>query len=907
MLRLLAAALLAFAAPAAAQKPDDLFEHVDDFKGYDVYHDSARLPKNRAQSAHNVITERGVIEKRTGAVQVSTFPAAIESMIEFVSGGTRYLIAHSSNSIYYTNFAASPIAITTMTAGAEVSFKVAFSKVVAVDGTLNAEWDGTTYLTQPAMPRCKAIEFADGRIWCANISNESTSRVRISSVGGTAYWTVPVNPPDEPDAPNLFDVNRDDGEATICIKKTPWGVYLGKEHSSYIVKGYNNENYKLRTLDPAIGCTDNRSMQIVEGRLYWLAADGVYSWDGSGPFQLESRDIESDVRSARQAASQQDSWTMQSQADWESGNLSASGPGAKMSATILPGSVTPSTWTATDTSAADFVLGSLNNISTMSAPGFVTQTQDGAGAFTNAGFELSNKTTNWESNTWDTTATAIFGSGSWINDNANVPCGNDFVTITILDQNGGGLTSSTFTLVNGITNSDYTIDLSSFSRTMVKYRLRMVNSDIGIDLTALSVPFIKPRTITTRIADGASGSFCQLRWDIDETLEKTSATFTSQIFNVGLSTPVFGYFAVGLSSSAIMRSSFTVQSSTANDGGGFHTALAQSVDHKVSAQARQYVRYLAHLSVDKATNTPVHIATVTMTAATTGYFVSPVRFIGVDISSWGSFDTNQTITGNAAINWSIRQTTYSLPANNEAVTWSAIQANANIGSVLAVTTPTYAQWRSLLTSFSTATFAPSFNLVRVNWDTGSPSASVASGFVNHWYVLCVAISSSVNDTCFIQQRDREWVTMGGLFHGALTSFNSELYGGSAKTDGAAWRLFRDGVYNDAGQAIDARWISSDFMFGDPVGRKVVDEIWIDAQPSSTTLLNVGFAVEKSSNYATQSLDLGLSTTSINRRVHMPTRFLNGKYYRLKLSNAQLDNYFRINGFTLIGNKKGRID
>ncbi len=991
-----AVAVLAFlAAPLRAQKVGEFVKPVDGYKGEDVYHDSARLPAEQATAAYNVITEHGYIEKRPGSVVVSTAIASVENMTQFVrnGGNSRVIVLHSSSSIYYTDFSSSPVALATVAYASNVSFVTAYNKLIAVDGNNEVEWDGTSTGTTVGFPTCKFVEQALDRIWCGSVTSESTSRVRISSVGGTGYWTVPVNPNAVPNGPFYFDINRDDGQPITCLKNTPWGVVVGKARSMWVIKGLDNTNWYVKNLDPAVGCADNRTMQVVDGRLEWLGPDGVYSWNGGyawsgtsvaqGTFQLESLPIDPVIKTTRQSSSQSNSIALFQTADWSPGVFVSSGAGPTEIAP--PASVIGTSATFVDGSTTSLAAGTSLGNTTFTVSGLQLSSVTAYDDWTDG--DYTNGPTTWTvlAGPW---AVSTDGKHRLYSQAVNSSAGATARTIyTAQPQASTGTWWFTHVGIQNISDALACTNVAGLvcwlARPVVAangdyYEVRLVTDGANNDLHYLQIRKSINSVVTTLSSTSfgfAAGESHWTRWRISRSTAgvlavfytqqgnpdvfisstsdlaistygvtqgfvlggaafqtnavssvfnyfstytfvnvSTAGSFLSQSFDTVLSTPVWGNFNVQLSSDGASTYA-TFRTQTSADNSSWDALVSASAAAGVASARKRYIRYQVDMISD--TGNPINLSTATpvltqvkITGATTGYYNTPVEFVGSDIATWGSLDINQTLPSTATISFFVRQATYSFAADSSGIAWTAQVPNQTIN--LAISTPTYVQAAAFF-NFLNADNAPALNLLRFNWKNGSPTGLAASGFLNHRYYLCVAINSAANDTCLIQQRTRDWVFHTGLNVGALTLYsNNTIYGGSSGNDGSIWKLMADGVYNDAGVAIDSYWVSPDYMFADVapdalLSPKSITEMWVDAMPSTGTTLSVGYAVDRSTSYVTKNLSLTSAKAMVNQRVPLDAGFALGKYFRVKFENSDLNKYFRINGHTIIGAVQPRRD
>lgn len=918
-----AAALLALlGAPARGQKIGEFPFGVDKFQGENTFFDSARLEPGMALDAANLITEHGYLERRPGSSALASFPYPPKNLIEFVTtGGSRYLIAHASQTIYQTDLSTVGVALATVSVGAAVDFVNAFGKILAVDGTREIEWNGTTVSTNPTsiFPGCLYLEFQNNRVWCANIGTESASRVRISSFGSTNYFTVPPDVTAVPDGPNFFEIQRDDGYPITCLKKTPWGMVVGKRFSTWIVKGYDNTNWYVRSVDPAIGCIDDRSMQVVDGRLMWLAVDGVYSWDGSNPVRQESQQIEAKIRNLRQSQSVAANWTTDSQAEWQTGSMTINGPSNAWDLTALPGSIFPSSASFVDTSTGDFLSGTLVNLATVTAGGDGRiQVSSAQFIIRNGDFELGSLT-DWTcsgsgQNCDAQTNTVLEGTYSGrLQATCGSPPSNADVQIILLDQNSNVLKS--YTDLNGdpVRVSPFYINVSSLGFSSQTLRLQFMAHGGGgtgstYRLTSATFTAISTITILTQYANLCPTSYGfaaidGIRVNRYFSIYNSSAVATqfSRIFDTAFSTPVGGPFSVSSGVPAGVTLAFQVRSATAATGP--FTAWSNITNGNRNPQVGRYQQYLSSFSILVATLTAVpYIDVASQTFVSTGNYYSQVKFIDTRITAWKQ--ANFTVTDNSpGLQFLIRAATYSFTAASTAIAWTSHTNNTTI----VIATGSYVQFRIDSSSTNSSSQTIQVDRAYIQWQEGS-GINAASVFHNHHYFLGVAASSTAasNDEIQFFQRNGQWVHFNGANLGldALTIFNGDVVGSNASS-GKVWRMMQDGVYTDDTAAIDASWVTPDYLLGDPVSQKVINEMWMDAAVSSTTLLNVSYAVDRSTVYYTRSIDLGLPS-SVNRKVPIDAGRAVGKYFRMKFQNAQAT-ALRINAFTIFALKKERTD
>ena len=928
------------------------------FGGINSFNDSSQISDEDSKSAENVRTDAGYLEKRRGSVRLLQVldGFSVSHLAQFIpSNGTKYLLAHSSITIYRTDLASAAVAIGTVTVTNNVDFITAYGKAIIADGGQPPiHWDGTSSSTVAGFPICKYMEFADERVYCANIPSESTSRVRVSSFGGVSYWTVPSNVSKVGDAPNSFDFDKDDGDEITCFFKTPWGKFIGKRRKTLILKGYDNLTYYKKTIDPAIGCVDDRSVQMLEGAVIWLAIDGIYAWGGSGPPVLISNDIDDIVKLIRELNSVTDSWSVDSKSEWDAGSYSANGQSNSWDSSTTPGSIFASSQTFVDTSSTNFAAGTLTNVTTAAVTGSLTLSS----TTVRDNFEDGNYTSNivWTvTGSGDFQVTTIASSkrlspdGS-ISVSTIVPSGIAIATgswafsyymaksgaVANRCSNTSGLTCLDFRFVVSAGLNYYTLRLYSQSASGIGYRLV---KNVGNTETVLgdgasenldpdtAYAFEVQRSTDGRMyvyrdgvfkssaTDTAVSSSTKVEvfaWNdgnwtntIDDVLiyqYQRHGEFTSRIFDTRFSTPLAGPFSstfTAVSGETFVY--FDIRSSTSPNDDLWSSFSAASDTIRVTQQSR-YQQYRIRFSTFISTKTG-QVDSVENIYASTGNYRSDVHFIGGDITAWKTVDFSDNQSPSGVLVYYVRSATYSFSAaaDGNGIGWYNQTNHLNVG----VSTGTYYQFRIDSSSMTSSSQTAIVARHAVYWQEGSVKP-VASAVFDRRYYLCVTISTtSVNkDTCLVFQKNSKWVTDTGPSIGSLTVYDNNLVGGSDKTDSYIWKHEQKDVYRDDTSAISSFWKSKDFIIGNPFLKKILHEMWLDAA-YSTASVKVGFAINKSQTYTDKSIDLSANTDYVNKRVPIDKGFVEGKYINFRFSNSTIDQYFRVNGYAFMTETKNR--
>jgi len=877
--------------------------YLGNFGGLDTFHDSTRISDIDAQDAENVITENGRLEKRTGNDRLTTIlnGYAVKYVAEFLdNSANRYLIAHSSLSIYQTNLASSPVSIGTTTAGQNIDSVTGFNRHWIADGR-NAIWgfDGTSTMTARGAPLCNFIEFADERLYCAN-TPDSPSTVYVSSFGGVDNWTIPIVEELPADAPNAFTFRREDGESVTCLKSTPWGEFVGKHHFTGYIKGQNNDSYYKGIISPVVGCVDDRSVQMVDGLLVWMALDGLYSWDGTGAPEPISSDIQPTIDAIRQLNSTVAQWIVDSQADWERGRFETNGGGNAWSSTIASGEIQPSSTTFHETEGLDWDSGTSVNLSTLAVTGslvFIQSgggTADGKGAFLNAGAE-SNNCTNWANcgfalySAGDCASGGVGGTYGWEEGPGFATCPKT-LTVRLLDSSSNTIHETQHSITAGLGATTNNIDISTFPQVIkVQFLANTSTSNI-------SSAFIRGNKFGYCYEEGSLGN-CNASWDIREDATQVSGNYTSKIYDTTFSSAA-SYVNIAMSSaSGTNPVTFLVRGSTSGNGGGFESVQPQSnLNVWAGNSTKRYRVYIASFgSVGSSTSTSLaSINDVSISFKSTGPYYSEVKQIGSDITSWKTIDFNDSQSETYLSSYSVRVASWSFPITEPAsiIPW-IYQPNHQI---VKASTNTYFQFR-VLNEMSSASQTISVAKTVTNWQEGT-DVPLASVFKDHRYILSVSTYGITNNLSLVWQKNKKFTQFTGPSYASLNLFNNKIIAGDGSTNSRIWNILQPDTYSDDGVPISAFWVSKDFTMQSPNTVKQIRDFYIESVKVSSMSIDVGYAINKSTTFTNVTVDLGTTGNAINKRIPMANGYDIGKYFKFRFYNGDLDEYFKINALTV---------
>lgn len=92
-------------------------------------------------------------------------------------------------------------------------------------------------------------------------------------------WSYPGNGCRWP-AQNYIVVDEDTDDPITGMGAHASGMLIFKRNKTYILTGTDESNFQVLPLDASIGCISDTSIYIHNGVLYWMAEEGVMTWDG---------------------------------------------------------------------------------------------------------------------------------------------------------------------------------------------------------------------------------------------------------------------------------------------------------------------------------------------------------------------------------------------------------------------------------------------------------------------------------------------------------------------------------------------------------------------------------------------------------------------------------------------------
>lgn len=889
---------------------------------------SSQINDTCLQEALNVyLDEDAGISRRGGFAKYNTTAITDTKAVRGVwpfrdNDGTDYMVVLSSQTMFQSNgqgsFSVVP-GLTSLSATQDMDCAQCLGKLWCVNGSDTMfSWDGSSTDTVSTAPTCQAIDCFRNRVVLGNCSGTLSQLRGSGELDGTDYTISAAPVSTSPFAISIGGIN--DGNKIVGIM----GVYqdvmvIGKLDFTYGLYGFSRDGFTVREISREVGLIDNRSAREKQGSLYWLSKRGIEKMTGPSITRVSDpvRDL---IDTIIVAGGNSRSITDTTQTDFEAGNLSASGPGAPVSATISAGSLVPSTSTRVDTSSSNFVEGTLTSLTTGYYEGsLVLSTRTLTDDFTDGDYTSNPVWTVGGSDYWAVTSSRLkydpvqadddyvgyisivsrdLNEGDWSYTLAMAKgAGNELMADFIFSASGSNPSTASGYLfrtsytgsaggscdinltenVCGTTNSIYRLDsgflvlLSSAitatgggfpsSVTITKVGSLITASFTIGTLTATDSTYTTSSNIILRATSGIAFTEAQHGYIVFDDITypgfQPTGTFLSRIFDTSFSTPVYGPFSstyTAYNSASEGNIAFYVQSSSANDGGGF-TTIATTTDtlRPTTLDGKRYFRYRADFSTSVSTKTP-RLDDVSLAAATTGYFISQCRNPGTAITSWGLFQCNYA-NNDGSLSYAISVGTTCHGVTRTTATWTAQTNNAVITS----STGSYVAYRTRF-SIDSATQTPTLNDCTINWNEGASRPAVSAEVYRERYYLAYTSGTSgtvVNDHILVLDSRDQWTLHDAPNCSALGIYNRKIYCGDSGATGRVYQM--DVGHNDDGASFTSTIKTKDFNFGNTWQPKILKRMYFDL----AGLPNIDYSISLTPSYTLDASTDTFSLPSIN--------------------------------------------
>jgi hypothetical protein len=914
--------LLALAVPAQAQQ-EAVFSLPLFTEGLHTRYSANAIPDGALSDALNVLLDEdvnGVVVSRNGYAKYNasaiTNTKTVRGLWPFdASDGTKYLVALSSAAFYKTTGDGTWTAITGLSGYSstkEFDCVQTLGAFYCGNGDTVFSWNGTSTATLTGAPIGNLLGRFRNRLLIAGIPG-SKARLRGSGELDTSDWTVQV--PGVSTTPfNIAFGGADDGEEITCLMGAYQDVFIvGKRQSLWGLYGFGRADFQVREISREVGCLEQRSVREKNNCLYWLSLRGIEKYCGSyiervgDPIRDKIDTIVATAGNARTA-------TDTTQSDFEAGNLTASGAGAPVSASIAPFSVVPASFSRIEDDSSDWSGGTFSSVAVVSG---MLQISTGA-PFFNAGVEESEAVgkANWITTSFSTASLGIGvkGSKGWCSGSTGVCTLSDPNSIVgrsgvpinfraeVYERGGSLLFSSTtynvHTTQDGTSNSDIYVNTSTMTANREIYaKFYVVDYPT---FTIQTTTFTNWRNgfayrVTGNCQIGGAGA-CNLFFDITGNegsggVAFASGTFTSRVFDTAFSTPIFSMFNSTFTAATI-GSTVTLQMATSADGVSF------GVFTSTMTSGLRYAKYRAIFNQENSTQ----VATLSgagITAATTGYFISQCRN-STGVTEWGVLACNISQTGGGSITLAVSTGTSCFEATRPTNTWTSTSNN----TLITVATATHIAYRALF-DFNATTQALSNRLAvldcSMSWTEGESRPPIASQVYRDRYYLSYTSSTAsgaVNDHILVLDKNDKWTLFDNHRCYSLALYERKLYCGSSTDAGQVWRL--DQGTDDDGASFTSQIRTKAFNFGMPERRKEYRRLYLDLEPApsptQTISLTGSYTLERSTpTYSLGTIDLNEDPGSIlTPRIPFPIENpVSGRYIQLDLRSNSTNSPWRL--------------
>jgi hypothetical protein len=700
-------------------------------------------------------------------------------------------------------------------------------------------------------------------------------RISMSKANDFTTWTVGAAVTD-PDTEEITAPGSRITHVTYAFGKIIWF----KDASFGAILGTDNSNFQIITISPTIGTLDNTSVYR-DGILYFRAQDGhIYGFDGSVPQKL-TRDLGATISAS--SARRANAWLQSTQAEFA---LGASSPTTShVSTSISAGDVTVSSFTFTDSTAANFTAGSLSN-NTMVVGNSVYLSTSNTNVLS-PGFETSGIWTvvsRWVrasgASTGSTCGSMGARTGSFYLQYQGIAANT--TTVDAVEENSGSV-CGTNTVTYAAASCSFTartLTMSGCSRKVV--RLKMKSSEATGYFVTGSTFVANGSDITYYTnSDNAGGNLITDYDDFTNGASSiTTGAYTSQTFDTRTNFNYAGMTPTYSTDDA--TPAFVLQASTNST---IWTDIGTS-SSAINLLGKRYLRYISSFTITGSQDANTALSSMVIFARSSGTYLSNVKN-APSLTSWDTFAVTKA-DNSGSHTFYMRSSTVTFTVTSTTPTWTAQTA----GSVISISTGTYFQVRDDF-FIDSSSETPTLNDFTVNWFEGAASDKAYAIYFENSIWWAIASGAGITANNYILRYDllnSIWTLYDIPMNGMLVRNNS-LYFGSATT-GAVYK-FGD-VDNDNSAAINAYWKSKDFFGDTPFTEKELRSLSLSAKSVAGSSMTVTYTTNGSSStaYTVSLYDANSSFLKSNKNLPLGR---NATYFNVKFGNNAADQPFEVFG------------
>lgn len=339
----------------------------------------------------------------------------------------------------------------------------------------------------------------------------------------------------------------------------------------------------------------------------------------------------------------------------------------------------------------------------------------------------------------------------------------------------------------------------------------------------------------------------------------SSGTWTSPVYDTGISTPVGGpyYFSQSLP----LGTSVYHYISQSKDGVNFGSDILVSTltyygvePSTTSGEFRvpfteQYWKEKIVLTSPYSTSTPVVIMN-SVEATTTGYYIGDcVNTAGV--TKWGNFRPSSALTGGSDIKYWVNSGDSCNQVTRSTAPWVGQSANAPI----ATSTGNFLGYK-VFESAVTTTDTIRLDGLTIEWNEGSARPPVASVVYRDRYYMFYTTntqSTAYNDHAVVLDMNNKWSLLDDIYAYSATMYENQLYTGDSRPTGKLH--LQDIGVDDAGNAYNFQLRTSDYDFGNPIEKKKLKRVYFIFKSEETPGQNINLNVHYYINGSTTAYSL----------------------------------------------------
>lgn len=642
--------ILFFYMPLAAQdSPLEVFRVPGFSAGIVSRYSPILIPDNSIQNGRNIYVDELGISRRKGYSQFNSVPFTDEKSVRMVSpftadDGTRYLLALSNQTIYKAAtdgvFSAIP-GLSGLSAISDMDAVAYLGKIWFANGTDSmAYWTGASTKTVTEGPLGGMIEGWRNRIVTAGVAGSLSYVYMSKELDGEEWTTGPTTSVD----PVALAFGGTNAKPIKCVYAGYRDfLFVGNEDELYGVYGFGRNDFVVRTISREVGCIEDKSVQEKDGSLYWMSRRGIEKMTTQAGINRISDGVKDVFDTIINNTAQNRIKLYSTQAQWEAGNLSASGPGAKMSATISPDSVVPSTWAHTDTDGADWFAGTLVNIDTYTIDGSIMMKYPTIKRLLD---DFSDG--NYSSNpVW-----TVYGTNNFAVQIAPNYCygesGTEFAYshLCYFSQTVGAKTGQIYVTTTTLAYGEWSFDVGAMKYATYSYSINDVYFISSSSDTSITNGYM------FRL-DGTAKTCGLYRVDagVLTLLASVAVTGLEPVQYVRIGTYIGGNFRV-------YRDYTGAFSVTTLDSGFGTSCTLNATDNTYSSS--QYFIGKSVLQINTETYTAAHLAKIYISQEfpTSGTFTSPIYDTSFSTPTGGPFSFSETVPVGSTIAYSVCQSTY---------------------------------------------------------------------------------------------------------------------------------------------------------------------------------------------------------------------------------------------------------